>query len=121
MTCCGVASFDGEQVRMNREQLIGLIRSDAKGTACGSLEPVDSSTPRSAPLSRWTLLRHSSQRTNRETLRGNGWVLFVLAAGPPESREGKPGVFTPAQVSCAGSWTQLCRLILVGSRNAFRL
>src|SRR5439155_11770675 len=33
---------------------------DAVGTLHPSLEPVDSSTPRSAPLSRCTLLRHSS-------------------------------------------------------------
>src|ERR1700682_6783283 len=35
-------------------------RTDALGTPHPSLEPVDSSTPRSAPLSRCTLLRHSS-------------------------------------------------------------
>src|SRR5437899_4486079 len=35
-------------------------RTDAVGTFYPSLEPVDSSTPRSAPLSRCTLLRHSS-------------------------------------------------------------
>ncbi len=35
-------------------------RPDAVGTIYASLEPVDSSTPRSAPLSRCTLLRHSS-------------------------------------------------------------
>src|SRR5260370_41283129 len=35
-------------------------RPDALGTPHPSLEPVDSSTPRSAPLSRCTLLRHSS-------------------------------------------------------------
>src|SRR5262245_45857199 len=33
---------------------------DVLGTFDPSLEPVDSSTPRSAPLSRCTLLRHSS-------------------------------------------------------------
>src|SRR2546426_8662269 len=35
-------------------------RKDALGTSHPSLEPVDSSTPSSAPLSRCTLLRHSS-------------------------------------------------------------
>ena len=35
-------------------------RRDAVGTSYPSLEPVDSSTPRSAPLSRCTLLRYSS-------------------------------------------------------------
>src|SRR5260370_21959554 len=35
-------------------------RTAALGTSYPSLEPVDSSTPRSAPLSRRTLLRHSS-------------------------------------------------------------
>ena len=35
-------------------------RTDALGTFYPSLEPVDSSTPRSAPLPRCTLLRHSS-------------------------------------------------------------
>src|SRR5664279_6658795 len=35
-------------------------RTDALGTLYPSLEPVDSSTPHSAPLSRCTLLRHSS-------------------------------------------------------------
>jgi hypothetical protein len=35
-------------------------RKDAVGMVYPSLEPVDSSTPRSAPLSRCTLLRHSS-------------------------------------------------------------
>src|SRR6266849_5426327 len=35
-------------------------RTDALGTFYPSLEPVDSSTPRSAPLSRCTLPRHSS-------------------------------------------------------------
>src|SRR5215469_2319589 len=35
-------------------------RQDALGTLHPSLEPVDSSTPRSAPLSRCTLLRHPS-------------------------------------------------------------
>src|SRR6266851_6773186 len=35
-------------------------RRDAVGTSYPSLEPVDSSTPRSAPLSRCTLLRNSS-------------------------------------------------------------
>src|SRR5713101_1027899 len=35
-------------------------RKDVLGTFDPSLEPVDSSTPRSAPLSRCTLLRHSS-------------------------------------------------------------
>src|SRR5713101_4108304 len=35
-------------------------RTDALGTFYPSPEPVDSSTPRSAPLSRRTLLRHSS-------------------------------------------------------------
>src|SRR6266853_3190157 len=35
-------------------------RKDALGTLHPSLAPVDSSTPRSAPLSRCTLLRHSS-------------------------------------------------------------
>src|ERR1022692_5162799 len=35
-------------------------RKDVLGTFYPSLEPVDSSTPRSAPLSRCTLLRHSS-------------------------------------------------------------
>src|SRR5713101_8477414 len=34
-------------------------RTDALGTLYPSLEPVDSSTPRSAPLSRCTLLRRS--------------------------------------------------------------
>jgi hypothetical protein len=35
-------------------------RTDAVGTSYPSLEPVDSTTPRSAPLSRRPLLRHSS-------------------------------------------------------------
>src|SRR5216684_7313380 len=35
-------------------------RTDALGTSYPSLEPVDSSTPRSAPLPRRSLLRHSS-------------------------------------------------------------
>jgi hypothetical protein len=35
-------------------------RTDAVGTSYPNLEPVDSSAPRSAPLSRCTLLRHSS-------------------------------------------------------------
>jgi hypothetical protein len=35
-------------------------RANALGTIDPSLEPVDSSTPRSAPLSRCPLLRHSS-------------------------------------------------------------
>jgi hypothetical protein len=35
-------------------------RTDALGASYPSLEPVDSSTPRSAPLSRCPLLRHSS-------------------------------------------------------------
>src|ERR1700692_4156017 len=35
-------------------------RTDALGTSYPSLKSVDSSTPRSAPLSRCTLLRHSS-------------------------------------------------------------
>src|SRR3989442_624191 len=35
-------------------------RTDAVGTFYPSLESVDSSSPRSAPLSRCTLLRHSS-------------------------------------------------------------
>src|SRR5664279_4687038 len=35
-------------------------RTDALGTLYPSLEPVDSSTPHSAPLSRCTLLRRSS-------------------------------------------------------------
>src|SRR6266851_5132817 len=35
-------------------------RTDALGTFYPSLEPVDSSTPRSAPLPRRSLLRHSS-------------------------------------------------------------
>src|SRR5271170_1905188 len=35
-------------------------RTDAMGTSYPSLKSVDSSTPRSAPLSRCTLLRHSS-------------------------------------------------------------
>src|ERR1019366_10581992 len=35
-------------------------RTDALGTFYPSLEPVESSTPSSAPLSRCTLLRHSS-------------------------------------------------------------
>src|SRR6266404_2052560 len=36
------------------------VRADVLGTSHPSLEPVDSSAPRSAPLSRCTLLRHSS-------------------------------------------------------------
>src|SRR5229473_3435245 len=50
----------GSGFTADRQRVSALPLRDAMGTLYPSPEPVDSSTPSSAPLSRRTLLRHSS-------------------------------------------------------------